>query len=276
MRSLLLVARHELLLSLRSRWTQIFAPVFAALALAVAFSGYLLSGGHGVQDFSRTTASLLQLVLLLAPLMALVGGVMSLLPDPGAGELLYSQPLPRRVILLGKLLGLHAALVAAQAIGFGAAGAVVLAQAGAEGIAGFAMLGLGAAVLTAIFLGIAALLATGGSASRRPRALAMALVIWFAAVILYDVVALGAATFLPSGTASRLLIVSVLLNPVDAVRTGALLGAEGTTAFGAASLAFYRFTGGAAGAALLIGGSLLLWIGAPLLAAAWRLQRADF
>ena len=46
-----------------------------------------------------------------------------------------------------------------------------------------------AAVLTAIFLGIAALLATGGSASRRPRALAMSLVIWFGALILHDVVA---------------------------------------------------------------------------------------
>lgn len=275
MKPLLLVARQELLLASRSRWTQIFALVFAALALVVAWSGYVLSGGHGVQDFARTAASLLQLVLLLVPLVALVGGVLALLPEPGALELLYAQPLTRRAILLGKLLGLFAALVAAQLIGFGAAGVIVFSQSGQEGLGGFLMLALGSAVLTAIFLGIAALLGSGGTGSRRPRALAVALVVWFAVVILFDVAALGAASLLPSGLASRLLILAVLLNPVDAVRTGALLGTEGTTAFGAASLAFYRFTRGPAGAGALIGASLLGWLLLPPLLAIMRLRRAD-
>ena len=276
MRPLLLVARQELLLASRSRWTQIFAVVFAVLALAVAWSGYVLSGGHGVQDFARTAASLLMLVLLLVPLVALVGGVLALVPDPGAAELLYAQPLARPSILFGKVLGLFAALVAAQVVGFGAAGMVVFSQAGREGVGGFVLLGLGSAILTGIFLGIAALLASGGASSRRPRALAVALVTWFVVVVLFDVMALGAASWLPSGMASRLLIGSVLLNPVDAVRTGALLGTEGTTAFGAASLAFYRFTRGPLGAGLLIGASLSLWLVLPMLLAAWRLRRADF
>jgi Cu-processing system permease protein len=276
MRTIAWVARQEFILALRSRWTQIFAPLFAALALAVAWSGYVLSGGHGVQDFARTAASLLQLVLLLVPLMALVGGVHALLSEPGAAELLYSQPLPRRSILLGKIAGLWAALVAAQAVGFGAAGAVVFWQSGSEGMAGFLLLALDAMVLTAVFLGIAALVASGGAGSRRPRALALALVVWFGAVILFDVLALGAASLLPSGIASRVLIVSVLVNPVDAVRTAALLGAEGTTAFGTASLAFFRFTGGPIGAGLLLAGSLFLWVVLPPLAAFRRVRRADF
>lgn len=275
MRPLLLCARQEFLLALRSRWTQIFAAVFALLALLVAFSGYILSGGHGAQDFSRTTASLVQLVLLLVPLTSLVGGVLSLLPEAGAGELLYAQPLPRHAILLGRTAGLFAALVTAQAAGFGAAGAVVLSRSGRDGIAGFVALLAGAAILTAVFLGVAALLAAGGTGGRRARALAQALVVWFAAVLLYDIAALGAASILPSGRASRLLIVAVLVNPVDAVRTGALLGAEGTAAFGAASLAFFRVTGGTAGAAALLAASLLFWIVVPLLLASWRLRRAD-
>ena len=85
----LLCARQELLLAVRSRWTQIFAAVFAALALAVASSGYVLSGGHGVQDFARTAASLVELVLLLVPLTALLIGVLSLAPERGAAELLF-------------------------------------------------------------------------------------------------------------------------------------------------------------------------------------------
>jgi Cu-processing system permease protein len=100
-------------------------------------------------------------------------------------------------------------------------------------------------------------------------------VVWFAAVVLFDVAALGVASFLPSGLASRLLIISLLINPVDAVRTGALLGAEGTTAFGAASLAFFRFTGGPFNAALLLATSAFFWITLPPLLAILRLRSTD-
>jgi len=47
--------------------------------------------------------------------------------------------------------------------------------------------------------------------------------VWFLAVILLDVVALAVASLLRSGPASRVLILSVIANPVGAVRTGALL-----------------------------------------------------
>ena len=61
--------------------------------------------------------------------------------------------------------------------------------------------------------------------------------------------------------------VSVLVNPADAVRTGALLGLQGTTAFGSASLVFLRFTKGPVGAACLLSLSVLLWIAVPFAAA---------
>jgi len=272
---LLLVARQELVLAVRSRWTQIFAIVFAGLALAVAASGYVLSGGHGVQDFARTAASLVQLVLLLVPLTSLLIGVLSLAPDRGAAELLFSQPIARRTILLGKLLGLFEALVAAQALGFGAAGVVIFSQSGDDGLGGFLLVFASSAVLTAVFLGIAALLGATAIGRRRTRALALALVAWFVAVVLFDVAALGLASLLPSGPASRVLIVAVLVNPVDAVRTASLLGIEGAAAFGAASLAFLRFTKGPWGAATLLGLSLLLWMTVPALAAIARLRKTD-
>jgi Cu-processing system permease protein len=227
-----------------------------------------------VQDFSRTAVSLVQLVLLLVPLTALLIGVLSLTPERGVSELLFSQPVSRRTILLGRLLGLFQALAGAQAIGFGAAGVVVFYQAGEEGLGGFVLLVLGALILTAVFLAMAALLASGSS-GRRSRALALALVVWFAAVVLYDVVALGLASLLPSGSASRLLIVAALANPVDAIRTGTLLGIEGTAAFGAASLAFLRFTGGSLNAGWLLSLSLLAWLVLPATLAVYRLKRAD-
>jgi len=272
---LLLCARQELLLAVRSRWTQIFALVFAGLSLAVASSGYILTGGHGVQDFARTAASLVQLVILLVPLASLLMGTLALTPERGASELLFSQPIPRSAVLLGKLLGLFEALAAAQALGFGAAGLVIFSQAGGEGLGTFLLLALGSLVLTAVFLGLSALLAAGAPERGRARVLALALVVWLVTAVVFDVAALGLASLLPSGLASRVLILAVLVNPADAVRTGALLAAEGTTAFGAASLAFLRFTRGTVGAGLLIAGSLLLWLVVPTLLAIGRLRRCD-
>ncbi|MCL4818958.1 MAG: ABC transporter permease subunit [Vicinamibacteria bacterium] len=275
MKKLRLFAAEELALALRSRWTQIFALVFAALSAAVAGAGYVLSGGQGVQDFARTAVSLVQLVVLLVPLTALVIGVLSLAPERGAAELIYSQPVPRRTVLLGKLLGLFQALAAAQAMGFGAAGLLVYSQAGSEGVGGFVLLVLASLLTTAIFLGLAALLATGAVGRKRTRALALALVVWFVAVVLLDLAALGIASVLPSGPASRVLMVAAIVNPVGAVRTGALLGIEGTGAFGAASLALFRFTRGAGGVGVVLGASVLFWLVVPTLFALRRLRRAD-
>ncbi|HSP94838.1 MAG TPA: ABC transporter permease subunit [Thermoanaerobaculia bacterium] len=271
---LLLCARQELTLAVRSRWTQIFAAVFAALSLAVASSGYILSGGSGVQDFARTAASLVGLVLLLVPLTSLVIGVLALSPERGAAELLFSQPVSRSTILFGRLLGLFAALAAAQAVGLGGAGIVIFGRSGQLGAGAYGILFAASLALTAIFLCLAAALACGG-VGRRTRTLALALILWFAAVVLFDVAALGAAMLLPSGSASRLLIAATLVNPVDAVRTGTLLAIEGTTAFGAASLALLRATRGPAGVGALVALSVLLWIVLPAVVASRRLGKAD-
>ena len=70
-------------------------------------------------------------------------------------------------------------------------------------------------------------------------------------------------------------ILATLANPVDALRTGVLLAVQGTSAFGPASLALLRFTGGADRAIAVIIGSALLWMVLPAVAAARRLERAD-
>ena len=270
-----LCARQELVLAFRSRWTQTFAVAFAVLALTVAVSGYVLSGGSGVQDFSRTAASLVQLVILLVPLTALLLGVLTLASDRGNAELLFSQPVSRAAILLGRVLGLYQALISAQAIGFGAAGLVIYARAGEDGVVGFLVVVAAAFVLTGVCLGLAALIAAGNIGRRRSRALAVALVVWLVLVVLADLAALGAASLLRSGPASRLLISAAIVNPVGAVRTAALLLIEGTAAFGSASLALLRFSGGPFRAGLLLAASLVLWLVLPFWAASRRLSRAD-
>jgi Cu-processing system permease protein len=268
-------AAQELTLAVRSRATQLFALAFCGIALTVSASGYILSGGSGVQDFARTATSLVDLVLFVVPLMAVVLGTTALSPDRGAAELLFSQPVERRTLLWGRMLGLFLALTAAEALGFGASGLVIFSQSGSDGLLAFISLIGGAVALTAAFLSVAALIAGAGDGRRRARALATALLVWFAAAVVYDVAALGIASLLRSGAASRLLIVATLANPIDAVRTGLLLAVQGSTAFGAASLALLRFTGSPARAALFVAACVLSWTLIPAWLAAWRLARAD-
>ena len=270
----LLCARYELLLAIRSRWLQVFALTFAGLALAVASGGYLMSGGYGVQDFARTAASLVQLVLLLVPLAALVFGALALTPDRGAAELLYAQPVSRGAILAGRMLGVWAALVAAELLGFGAAGLAVGQQAGADGVSQYGALVVTAAVLTAVFLAVAALLSSA-NAGRRTRVLAGALVVWFVTAVLFDLAVLAAASTMRSGAASRLLVVASLVNPVDAARVGVLVAIDGVSAFGAASLALFRVTGGPGLTVGLAAASLAAWLVGPLVLAMRRLNAAD-
>jgi len=274
-RTIGLCARQELTIAVRSRWMQLFAAVFATLALAIAASGYVLSGGSGVQDFARTAASLTQLVLLIVPLASIVMGVLALTPDRGAAELLFSQPVRRGAVLVGKLIGLLGALGAAQACGFGAAGIVIFLQNGDEGLAGFLLVGLGSLALTATFLSLAALVSGGATGRRRTAALARALVVWVALALVFDILVLGVASLLRSGYASRLLVVSSLVNPIDAIRTGVLMGIEGTASFGSASLALLRVTGGPGATAGFVALSLLSWITVPAVLAMQRLSRVD-
>lgn len=274
MSPMLLCARQELLLAVRSRWLQLFAAVFAGLSLAVGAAGYVLSGGYGLQDFGRTAASLVQLVLLLVPLTSVTFGALALTPERGISELLFAQPVPRAHILAGRYLGLFASLAAAEAIGFGAAGLVLYGQAGALDLGAFVGVVAISLALTAVFLSAAAMLAQTRT-GRRARVLALALVVWFVAVVLYDVAVLGMASLLRSGTASRLLMTAVLVNPIDAARTAAFMAVEGTAAFGAASLALLRFTGSVTAVMLLASSSLVFWTIVPLLIAARRLDRAD-
>ena len=273
--NLRLFAAEELKIALRSRWTQIFAAVFAVLACGVSGAGYVISGGHGVQDFSRTAASLVHLVVLIVPLISLILGVLSLSLERGAAEVVFALPVSRGTILAGRLLGLFLALALAQSFGFGLAGLLVYTQSGPEGVADFLIV-LGASLLaTAIFLALAAFLSADAFGRRRTRALALALVVWLACEVFIDLAALGLATVLSSGAASRVVILASLINPIGALRTGALLLVEGTGAFGAASLALLRFTHGPAGAGALIALSLLCWIALPAWWAGRRLERAD-
>lgn len=267
------IAAQELRATMRGRLLQGFSFLFALLAVGVALVGLGGSGQLLVQGFTRTAVSLLTLSLYLLPLLGLVLGASALGGEDGGTELLLAQPIGRGEALLGRTLGLAAALCLMALAGFGGAGALVAVRAGSEGVGGYLLVAAGSTLVGAAGLSGGVLL--GVLLRRRGAAVGWALGVWFAAAVLYDLAAIGVLQLTGSGEPGPWLVALLALNPIDGVRALGLVGLGADVLLGPTGAALQRSLGGGAGLAL-VAGSAALWLLAPLAAAGMAYRRRDF
>ena len=271
--SITTIARQELTVNVRNRWTIIFAAVFSVLVLAISYFGMVTAGAIGFQGFARTSASLLNLVLYVIPLVALMMGTVSFTSDASANELLYSQPVSRVDVMLGKLAGLFASIVTATFIGFGLTGVIIGIKSGTEGglrypvLVGFSLL------LALIFLNLSALVAA--VCKRKTKAFGVSVLVWFFFVLFYDLLVIGATFLFKERTANTLVFGSLFGNPVDIVRVSCLMLLDGRNIFGAAGASLLKFTGGEGIGLLVLVLTLAFWIIIPAGLAHTFLRRQD-
>ena len=267
------IAHQEFKIAVRSRWLVVFAVVFGVLAMGLALFGARVEGLGETQSFSRTAISILNLVLYVVPLAALMMGALSFGTRSGSAELLFAQPLPRRWILTGKLLGLWASLSLATLIGFGASGIFVAGQVGWEGVGRYALVVGLCVMMILIFLSIAGLVAF---VLRDPmKSVAAALLVWFFFVIFYDLLVMGGAALLHGAAANRFIFLSLFGNPVDLVRVAALIALGGKHVFGISGAMLLRFWGGPLASVGVLLLALLTWTCLPYIIAARQLRRLD-
>ena len=112
------IAARELRESLGSRWFVLYTIAFAVLGLGVSYVSATSLGGAGLAGFGRTSAGLVNLVLLVVPLMSLTAGAGTIASDRERGMLAYllAQPVSRAEVFWGKALGAALALLAALAL----------------------------------------------------------------------------------------------------------------------------------------------------------------
>ncbi|MFO0826609.1 MAG: ABC transporter permease subunit [Phycisphaerales bacterium] len=113
--------------ALRSRWFVLYTLAFTALGLGVSYVSARSAGAAGLAGFGRTTAGLLNLVLLVVPLMALNAGAASIasLRERGMLPYLLAQPIARWELLVGTWVGLAIALIASIALGLGSCAGIL-------------------------------------------------------------------------------------------------------------------------------------------------------
>jgi Cu-processing system permease protein len=270
-----LIAGNEIRESLRNRWVLATTLLMAALALTLTLLGSAPTGSVGVRPLDVVIVSLSSLTVFLLPLIALLISHDAIVGEVERGTmlLLLSYPVARWQVLLGKFAGHLAVLAFATILGYGTA-ALVLAVAGpsidTDSLAAFALMILSSVLLGAVFIAIGYLI----SALVRVRATAagIAIGVWLAFVVLYDMGLLGLLV-MDQGRSISASILNLLLlaNPTDVYRMLNLTGTTGVSTFaGTAALANAMTL-----APRMLVAALLLWLLLPLALAAHAFSRRE-
>ncbi len=267
------IAGHELAVTSRNKWTVLFTGMFAVLALAISYFGLVTEAVVGFQGFTRTSASLLNLVLYLVPIVALAMSTLSHTAERESGEILFSQPVTRAEILAGKSLGLLVSVAGSTLLGFGLAGLLIATQVGMDGLSRYlSFVGYGL-LLECCFLSVGSLIGIVGGT--RAKSFGYALFIWFFFVLFYDLLGMGITFILNERAANLFIFLSLFGNPVDLARVGSLIALGDPAIFGYAGAALVKFLGGRTLSTLLLIAGLVVWICAPLVISARILRRQD-
>ena len=251
-----------------NRWLIGYAVVLGALGLAATGTGLGSTSGLALQGFGRTTATLMNLCLMLAPLVAVLIGAGAVAGEAERGTLehLLAQPLSRTKLLFAKYLGIFATLGAATVAGFVPAGLLIAFEAGPFILGHYAVFPAIASLAAAAMAGIGLLISVSSRSSAQAQGAAV--FTWFGFVLLYDLVLMG--TLAASGMPTEWLVGALVANPVDAARVLGILALEPDLYLLGPAGAYLaaHFSGAAATAVLL--GTLTLWAIVPVVAALVR------
>lgn len=270
LRNTLTIARRELRDAVRSRWFLLYTLAFTVLGLAVSFVSAAGSGGSGLSGFGRTTAGLVNLVLLVVPLMALSAGAASIASDRERGMLsyLFAQPLNRSELLLGKYLGLAAALLASISLGLGAC-ALILAWKGLRTNPQSILWLCGLAFLLSLgMLSVGMLIST--LARRASVAVGTAIFVWLMLVFVSDLALMAGAVALRLRIET--LFAASLVNPLQVFKMWSLHAVDANLdVLGPAGLYAVEEYGSSLHA--LFAACMAAWVVLPLVLASFVLSR---
>jgi Cu-processing system permease protein len=271
-RNVAIIVGKEVRDAVRNRWFLTYAGAFTVLSVALSFLSSIGAAAYGGVGYGRTAAGLVNLVALIVPLMALSVGATSIAGERERGTLAYllAQPLDRGELLLGKYLGLSAALAGALAGGFGVC-AGVLALTGTRGdIAGFGLLVLLSVALALAMLAVGMLVSCVAPSSSLASGVSVA--VWLLFVVLTDLGLMGGSLVFKLRAPQILHI--ALANPLQVFKLAVLARLNPTLdMLGPAGM--YATTTYGARLPWVFAGALSAWIAAPICAAAAVFRRTS-
>ncbi|MDO6430567.1 ABC transporter permease subunit [Flavitalea sp. BT771] len=239
--------------------------------IVLAYTVFLLAISLSVFNLEDTAGkgmlSLLNIVLIVLPLVSIIFSTIYVYNSTEFIELLLSQPLQRKRLVLSIFIGLTVSLLLAFLVG---AGLPILFYSGSQ--AGLVLMATGMG-LTIIFVALALL----GSMITRDKAkgIGLAILLWFYFSLIYDGIVLFILFQFSDYPLEKISIVLGSLNPIDLGRIVVLLKMDISAMMGYTGAVFREFFGGTGGSlyACLI---MLMWIFVPLWLAVRKFNRKDW
>jgi Cu-processing system permease protein len=252
----------------RNRWVLAVAVVFTVFSLMITYFGAAVQGQIGPRSIELTIASLVSLVIYLIPLIALLLGFDAIVGERERGslDLLLALPITRLELLLGKFLGLAGALTLSTVAGFALVAVLLFQQFSYAGLYHYLGFVFSSVLLGLAFLSLAMLLSV--LARDRTRASGLAIALWFALVLVFDLLLLGLLVASGGELGGDAFAYLLLMNPADIFRILNIFSLDDVRRlYGLASI-----VPPALGQAWLMGGAMLVWIVGPLALASWRFR----
>jgi Cu-processing system permease protein len=263
---ILTLAAKEFRDRMRNRWVLAVALVFTVFSLVITYFGSAQQGQVGFRSIEFTIASLVSLVIYLIPLIALLLGFDAVVGERERGslDLLLALPITRLELLLGKYLGLAAALTLSTVSGFGLVALLLFNQFSWPGLYHYLGFMVSSVLLGLAFLSLAVLMSV--LARERTRASGLAIAMWFFFVLIFDLLLLGGLVATGGSYGGDAFAYLLLFNPADVFRILNVFSLDDVrTLSGLASI-----VPPALAKPWLMGAVMLAWIVAPLALARWR------
>ena len=265
------ITQKEMRDSRRNRWYILYVLIFSALSLALAWLGMTGLGDFGLAGFGRTAASIINIILLVVPLMGLTLGAMSLAGERERNTLTYllAQPVDQLEVLLGKYLGLAAALLSALVIGFGISGIFIAVNGGTANIRVYLLMVMLAFLLALVSLSLGFFISS--TVRKGSTAISIALFVWLLLLVFGDLGLMGTSLVLNLGVGQ--LFTLTMLNPMQIFKIAAILNIrDNLEVLGPAGVYALRTFGAQLLPALIV--IMITWALVPLVFAYYAFRRS--
>jgi Cu-processing system permease protein len=234
---------------------------YTAFLLVVSMSLFQME-----EQSSKAVMSLTNIILIVVPLVSMVFSTIHWYNSYEFIELMLTQPLSRKKVLLSEYAGISSSLVAAFLIGVGVP--IALYHFDATGIA----LILIGSLLTLVFTSIAFLASV--LSKDKARGIGAALMLWFYFALIYDGLVLLVLFSFSDYPLEKLTLVLSSLNPIDLGRIFLMLQMDISALMGYTGATYKDFFGSNMGLLYTVG-IMAIWVVAPLWLATRSFMKKD-
>ena len=218
------------------------------------------------ENSGKAVLSLLNIVLIVVPLVSMVFSTIHWYNSYEFIELMLTQPISRKRVLLSEFTGISSSLVTAFLIGVGVP--VLIYNFNSTGIA---LLLIGS-MLTLVFTSIAFLASV--KSKDKARGIGAALLLWFYFALIYDGLVLLILFAFSDYPLEKITLLLSSLNPVDLGRIFIMLNMDISALMGYTGAVYKDFLGSNAGLLYTLG-IMLVWMVAPLFLAIRSFSKKD-